>query len=121
MRKIILFMLITLYSAYAFAKQDYVVGGGFAGPTAAAQVITVEQAKTMSDDTMVILQGNVIQHIGGDNYIFSDSTGSINMDIDHKLWLGQVITPDDKVEVRGKVDRDWNSIEIDAKQITKMK
>lgn len=93
--------------------------GGFNGPNAGA--MTVEKAKTMSDDTRVTLRGNIEQRIGGDHYTFRDASGTMNVDIDHKRWNGQTITPKDTVELQGKIDKDWNSVELDVKQITKVK
>lgn len=93
--------------------------GGFNGPSAGA--MTVEKAKTMSDDTWVTLRGNIEQRIGGDHYTFRDASGTMNVDIDHKRWNGQTITPKDTVELQGKTDKDWNSVELDVKQITKVK
>lgn len=93
--------------------------GGFNGPNAGA--MTVEKAKTMSDDTRVTLRGNIEQRIGDDHYIFRDASGTMNVDIDHKRWNGQTITPKDTVELQGKIDKDWNSVELDVKQITKVK
>ena len=93
--------------------------GGFNGPSAGA--MTVEKAKTMSDDTWVTLRGNIEQRIGGDHYTFRDASGTMNVDIDHKRWNGQTITPKDTVELQGKIDKDWNSVELDVKQITKVK
>lgn len=95
------------------------VAGGFNGPSAGA--MTVEKAKTMSDDTWVTLRGNIEQRIGGDHYTFRDASGTMNVDIDHKRWNGQTITPKDTVELQGKIDKDWNSVELDVKQITKVK
>lgn len=93
--------------------------GGFNGPSAGA--MTVEKAKTMSDDTWVTLRGSIEQRIGGDHYTFRDASGTMNVDIDHKRWNGQTITPKDTVELQGKIDKDWNSVELDVKQITKVK
>ncbi|AJR01967.1 MULTISPECIES: YgiW/YdeI family stress tolerance OB fold protein [Hafnia] len=93
--------------------------GGFNGPSAGT--MTVEKAKTMSDDTWVTLRGNIEQRIGGDHYTFRDASGTMNVDIDHKRWNGQTITPKDTVELQGKIDKDWNSVELDVKQITKVK
>ena len=95
------------------------LAGGFNGPNAGA--MTVEKAKTMSDDTWVTLRGNIEQRIGGEHYTFRDATGTMNVDIDHKRWNGQTITPKDTVELQGKIDKDWNSVELDVKQITKVK
>ncbi|MFB5745346.1 YgiW/YdeI family stress tolerance OB fold protein [Cedecea sp. P7760] len=127
-----LFAIIALTSAPLFAAQtggfvdpnaavqtQPVQQGGFVGPTGSKT--TVKQAKTFSDDTWVTLTGKVEQRIGGDDYIFRDATDSINVDIDHKRWNGQTVTPQDTVEIQGKVDKDWNSIEIDVKQINKLK
>lgn len=93
--------------------------GGFIGPM--GNKTTVKQAKTYSDDTWVTLTGKIEQRIGGDHYIFRDATDSINVDIDHKRWQGLTVTPQDTVVIQGEVDKDWNSVEIDVKQISKLK
>ncbi|MDR8274407.1 NirD/YgiW/YdeI family stress tolerance protein, partial [Acinetobacter baumannii] len=41
------------------------------------------------------------------------------VDIDHKRWNGVTVGPQDTVESQGEVDKDWNSVEIDVKQIRK--
>ena len=66
------------------------------------------------------LCGNIIERVSDDLYIFKDSSGTVNVDIDHKRWNGQTITPQDLVEIQGEVDKDWNSVEIDVKQIRKV-
>lgn len=93
--------------------------GGFIGP--AGNKTTVKQAKTFSDNTWVTLTGKIEQRVGGDHYLFRDSTDSVRVDIDDKRWAGQTVTPQDTVEIQGKVDKDWNDFEIDVKQIRKMK
>ncbi|MGP3592704.1 YgiW/YdeI family stress tolerance OB fold protein [Vagococcus sp. WN89Y] len=91
--------------------------GGFTGPSSKATVAT---AKTLSDDAMVTLRGNIIERISGDTYIFKDPTGTINIEIDDNRWNGVTVGPDDLVEIHGEVDKDWNSVEIDVKQISKV-
>ncbi|CNL88679.1 YgiW/YdeI family stress tolerance OB fold protein [Yersinia frederiksenii] len=91
--------------------------GGFTGPSASNT--TVDKVKEMRDDTRVTLQGNIVERLGHDTYTFRDSTGTITVDIDSKRWQGQTITPQDKVQIEGKVDKDWNSVEVDVKKITK--
>lgn len=92
-------------------------GGGFIGPS--GDKATVKEAKTYSDDTWVTLTGKIEKRIGGNDYIFRDGTDSVNVEISDKRWNGQTITPQDTVEIQGKVDKDWNSVEIDVKKITK--
>ncbi|WP_432323155.1 YgiW/YdeI family stress tolerance OB fold protein [Yersinia enterocolitica] len=93
--------------------------GGFSGPNTSNT--TVDKVKTMRDDAHVTLQGNITERLGHDTYTFRDSTGTITVDIDSKRWKGQTITPQDKVKIEGKVDKDWNSVEVDVKNITKIK
>ncbi|WP_108649444.1 YgiW/YdeI family stress tolerance OB fold protein [Dongshaea marina] len=115
---------LALSSTAAFAdfngssKIEAAASGGFVGSK--NELTTVEKAKEQSDDTWVTLQGHIEKQVGNDEYIFRDSTGSINVDIDRKHWKGQVVTPYDKVEIKGDIDKDWNSVEIDVKEINKV-
>ncbi|ECW0138737.1 YgiW/YdeI family stress tolerance OB fold protein [Salmonella enterica subsp. salamae] len=93
-------------------------GGGFVGPNGSST--TVESAKSLRDDAWVTLRGNIVERISDDLYLFKDATGTINVDIDHKRWNGLTVTPQDTVEIQGEVDKDWNSVEIDVKQIAKV-
>lgn len=131
MKKLIPLVLIATlgFSGAALAKHDNRGGfmeqpmensmthtmGGFNGGLISAT--TVEQVKQLTDDSFVLLKGNIIKQVGKEDYIFKDSTGEIQVEIDHKRWRGQVVSPTDLVEIAGKVDKDWNSIEIDVKSI----
>ncbi|RKS84783.1 uncharacterized protein (TIGR00156 family) [Orbus hercynius] len=92
--------------------------GGFRGPS--MTISTVAQAKEMSDDQRVSLKGYIIQSLGDKDYLFKDDTGTIQLEIDHKRWRGQIITPNDLVEIQGKIDKDWKSIEVDVKHLVKV-
>ena len=130
MKKILLSMCVsvvalTLACSLAFAQtggfsENKASGaaGGFTGPGLA--VSTVEQAKTMRDDYRIVLQGNIVQHLGGEKYLFKDNSGSITIEVDDDEWGGQTITPSDKIEIQGEVDKDWNSVEIDVKRLRKI-
>ncbi|MFI8418590.1 YgiW/YdeI family stress tolerance OB fold protein [Serratia sp. NPDC078593] len=132
MKKLTLVMLIALCSAPVLAQQGGFNGphtqqpqtstgqqGGFLGPSAA--LTTVDKVKSMSDDTWVMLQGNIEQRVGDDTYTFRDATGTLTVEIDHKRWHGQTVTPKDKVQLEGKVDKDWSSVEVDVKTIKKIR
>ena len=119
--------VMALCSAPVLAAQQ----GGFSGPTATqsqaggfmgpnGSSTTVESAKSLRDDTWVTLRGNIVERISDDLYLFKDASGTVNVDIDHKRWNGLTVTPQDVVEIQGEVDKDWNSVEIDGKQITKV-
>jgi uncharacterized protein (TIGR00156 family) len=91
--------------------------GGFDGPSSAAT--TIEKAKKLRDDTNVILEGNIVQHLWKDKYLFKDSSGEITVEIDDDDWNGVVVTSKDVVILYGEVDKDWNSVEIDVDKIVK--
>lgn len=109
--------------------------GGFNGPSATpaqtqtqqggfvdndANLTTAAKVKDQKDDSWVKLRGNITERLSDDRYLFRDTTGTVNVEIDHKRWNGQTITPQDKVEIQGKVDKEWNEFEIDVKQVFKL-
>lgn len=108
--------------------------GGFVDPNAPAAsqtakpqsgflggaLVTAEKAKSLSDDAWVTLRGTIEQRIGEKDYLFRDASGTIKVEISHKRWNGLTITPQDTVEIQGKVDKEWNEIEIDVKQLKKI-
>ncbi len=91
--------------------------GGFVGPNVSST--TVEKAKGLRDDSWVVLEGNILRKVGKELYEFRDASGSVNVDIDDDVWGGLTVTPKDKVRIEGEVDKDWNSVEIDVKKITR--
>ena len=105
-----------LSAASAQAKKHY---GGFVGPETQYSPTTVAEVKNLSDDARVMLQGNIISSMGDEDYMFKDSTGTIKVEIDKKKWDGMTVTPQDMVDIRGKVDKHWfGEPEIDVKSIS---
>lgn len=101
------------------ARNQAAQAGGFSGPSQQA-VVTVARVKDMRDDAKVILQGHIKQHKHGEIYVFEDATGRIDVDIDDEDWGGQQIGPDDRVEIRGEVDKGLRKLEIDVDSIRKI-
>lgn len=97
--------------------------GGFTGPgvtAAGSNATTVEKAKTMHDDSIVTLTGNIVSKQPGskDKYMFRDATGDILVEIDHKRFMGKDVTPANTVRITGEVDKDFGkAIEIDVKNL----
>lgn len=96
-------------TAYAYTQ------GGFQGP--GIGVTSVAQAKKMPDDSHVALKGYIVRNLGGELYSFKDKSGTINVEIDHDKWMGQVVNPDTLVEIQGEVEKDWGEIKIDVERI----
>jgi len=79
-------------------------GYGFTGPS---QIVPVAQAQSYGYNSPVIIQGNIVQAIGGDLYMFRDSSGDMLIKIGPKEWLyyGAAISPSDTIEISGEVHR----------------
>lgn len=122
--------IVMMSTAPVFAAQ-----GGFSGPSttqtqtqtgqggfvdANASLTTAAKVKDLKDNIWVKLRGNIVQRLSDDRYVFRDESGSVNVEIDNKRWNGLNVTPQDRVEIQGKVDKDWNDVEIEVKQITKV-
>lgn len=131
MKKIIIAVIAALFlSAPGFAFADNNAGGGFSGtkeaaggftgPNATTNVITVAEALTMHDDARVVLQGNIVKYLGDEKYMFQDKTGTVIIEIDDDYnWRGQTVGPEDTVVIHGKVDRDFREFEIEVKRVEK--
>ena len=78
------------------------------------------RSKALADDAHVTLRGQIERHLGGENYLFRDATGTVEVEIDERRWNGQSVSPQDKVEISGEVDKRWSSIEIDVKRLRKL-
>jgi uncharacterized protein (TIGR00156 family) len=104
-------------SSGGFSGNAAPVQGGFTGPVT---VLTVEQAKNLKEDTQVTLRGKIERHIGGENYLFRDASGTVEVEIDSDRWAGQNITPQDQIEIFGEVEKNWNAVEIDVKRLRKL-
>lgn len=82
-------------------------------------VKTVNDALKASDKTPAMIEGNIVKQLDDDEFLFKDSTGEIKIEVSKKAWNGQDIKPEDTIQIRGKVDNEWNKTEIDVKQIIK--
>lgn len=84
---------------------------------AAAEVQTVAVAKKMKDDAWVVLEGHIVKQIRGEQYLFRDASGEIEVEIDHDKWNGQAVKPDTKVRITGEIDQDLLSTELEVDRI----
>ncbi|BDO94734.1 YgiW/YdeI family stress tolerance OB fold protein [Escherichia coli] len=128
-KTLVTLMFFTGLSCVAFAQQPGFVPsngqqgyslGGFTGP-ASSVATSVAEAKKQWDDAWVALEGYITKQVGHELYEFRDNSGVIYVEIDGKYWMGQNVSPKDKVRIEGEVDKDWNSVEIDVKNIRVLK
>ncbi len=121
-------LIAALASAPAIA-----VNGGFEGPgatTATAQTsqtggftdpnasqTSVGEALKLNDDSWVVMSGKIVKQLDKKHYEFTDGTGTITLEIDRKQWKGVNVTPNDKIQIRGKIDKEWRSTEVDVSEV----
>ena len=99
-------------------------GGGFQGPGGTVSTDTVAKALVAPNKTPVVLTGHVVERLAGsdDKYLFKDATGQIIVDIDHEIFAGRTVTPQTKVRLSGKVDKDMmEPVKIDVKVLEILK
>ncbi|MCG3885601.1 NirD/YgiW/YdeI family stress tolerance protein [Photobacterium leiognathi] len=88
---------------------------GFNGPTYGLKTVKeVLDAGMFSDDTSVTLSGHISYSLGGENYTFTDGTGSITIEIEHDKWFGAQVTPETKITIQGEIDKEFNHTSIDV-------
>ena len=109
------FVLVFAISAKADFKGSVQNSGGFKGPEMAA--VSVADALNMSDDAAIVLEGKIEKSLGNEEYIFTDSTGSITVEIDDDQWRGVTVTPEDMVVIKGEVEKDMFKTEVEADSV----
>ena len=113
-KKYLLLIMLSVLSILTLLSQT----GGFTGPR--LEVITVEQAKSLKDDTPVVMHGKIIESLGNEYYTFADETGSIRVEIDNDVWKGLFVSENDLVEIHGEIEKDWLRIKISVDSIKKI-
>ena len=114
MRKIF-FLSVAMCFTATLAQAQFIDKGGFKDP--AAMTNTVAEVKQMKDNSHVVLEGKIEKRLKDEEFLFADSTGSITVEIDDDEWQGQTVTPQDTVEIKGKLDKGVFEDETDVKQI----
>jgi uncharacterized protein (TIGR00156 family) len=70
-----------------------------------------------------LLRGEITGKIDDEEYMFTDGTGNIRLDIDDDLLWGQVLTQGTRVEIEGKVDKHLfgDAVDIDVERVLVLK
>ena len=83
--------------------------------------VTVKEVKNMPDEAYVSLKGNIVKRLTVDEYLFSDKTGSIIVEIDDEEWAGQMVKPNDMIEVTGEIDKNYRNTKVDVESLRILK
>ncbi|MDR2451895.1 MAG: NirD/YgiW/YdeI family stress tolerance protein [Candidatus Accumulibacter sp.] len=108
--------LFSIVAAFALLAVSPVhAQGGFVDE---AGMVTVAAARSLRDEAPVRVQGRIVRALGDEKYLFHDAGSEIVVEIDDDVWRGVTVGPDDAVEIRGEIDRDFPGfpveIEVDA-------
>ena len=120
MKKFALATILALPTASAFAgfNGNNTPNGGF--KSGAQSVITVKQALNAADNSMVTLVGNISQQIDDDEFLFTDGTAQIKVEIKRRAWNGLEVGPNDKIRINGKLDNEvFEKAEIEVYRVEK--
>ena len=104
MRCIMALLLSLALAVPAFAGFDGPGAGGFKGP-GPKEITQSAQVRDARDDTPCTLEGRILERIGGDTYTFEDASGKVIVEIDDKVFHGNVVTPETRVKLVGEVER----------------
>jgi uncharacterized protein (TIGR00156 family) len=113
-------LIFTAFMITAVYGQEGFTGPGGRANAKEPQTATVNQAKTLPHDSMVILTGNIIRALGDEWYRFRDETGEIFIEIDRGLWHGLSVSENDRIEITGKLESGLGRAVIDVKSIRKI-
>jgi uncharacterized protein (TIGR00156 family) len=91
---------------------------GYTGP--GLEPVTVAEARSLRDDSPVVLRGRIERFLGDEKYLFSDDSGTITVEIDNGLWTGLSVNENDTVEISGEIDKDIRGVEVEVSGIKKV-
>lgn len=106
--------IAALIMTLAFISNSY---ADFEGPGASLAVVPVNSINELDDDDKVILEGYLVKKIGKEEYLFKDKTGEIKLEIDDKKLRNITVTPKTLIRIKGEVDSDWFTIQVDVDNV----
>ena len=91
---------------------------GYTGSSSTAMSTVKQLLASGKDGQYARLQGKIISHEREKKYTFADDSGSMPVEISSKRFPpGQTISADQRVELTGKLDKEWRTTEFEVKEI----
>lgn len=120
MKKLTLAALLAFSTSTAFAGFNGNANGQGGFQQGATQAISVKQALSARDNSMVTLVGKITQQIDDDEYLFTDGSAQIKVEIKNRVWNGLNVGPQDKIRISGKLDNEaFESAEVEVYSVEK--
>ena len=85
----------------------------------AAPITEARDVAAAKDEQAVKLRGKIVKQERGNQYVFSDGTGNVLVEIGDKLLNGNKLMAGTQVEIEGKVDtRIMRDPKVEARSVT---
>ena len=97
---------------YGFTGPNQPGSSGSFGFTGPIEVVSVTQVQSLQDKAPAVLKGNIVSFLGGDRYLFRDSSGEIVINVKPDRWWGLSVGPSDLVEISGELKREKKTWQI---------
>ena len=108
------FLSVLAAGAVMFGAATVNAGTASTGDKPVSQVSAVQN---MPEDTMVYIQGYLIQNLGNEMYTFQDDSGTITVEIDDDLMAPSATMPNSLVWIAAEVNKDGNVTSLEAEEV----
>jgi uncharacterized protein (TIGR00156 family) len=115
MKKISMLAVLTLLPVYGSMAANNMNKNTNTQPT----YWSVTEVMALPDNSPVVMRGRITKNMGGNMYLFEDSSGNVMLEIDEEDWNGNTVRVNDIVTVYGNVDKGVNYTEIDVESVEK--
>ena len=108
----ILFLSLLNLNLVSANTTNMITDNFFIGPEKGKAIITVKSLleTKVKDDIYVSLEGNIIERISKEKFLFQDATGKILIEIEDDILRelnNAKITPQNVIKITGEVDKDF--------------
>lgn len=103
---------LLLLSLLLAANTGYAEYGSFV--TDYPQHLSVAEAKRMSDDAKITLDGFVTGHLREEYYLFRDDSGEIVIEVEPNIWDEKQIGSDTEIRIHGEVEHESGFVYIEV-------
>ena len=76
------------------------------GPEHGYTSMTINEAKSAADDSLVSIRGFIVKRLSDDEYQLKNANETLTVEIDEHLWKGIQITDKSEIEIQGEIDQD---------------
>ena len=88
--------------------------------TPGTDVTSASQLSDLSVGREVLLHGNIMEHRGGNNYLFEDTSGTATVIINKADFQKLHARAKDRMEIHGKIVQEGPGTAVEVMKITKM-